>query len=357
MKLTAFILGVLVAGPLLAAEETISLKIPPEEARRFKDAADYSEAARGLALVVMRDGEILYERYAPIWNADKPHLLGAGTMSFVGVLAACAAHDGLLALDDRASDTLVEWKDGGAKESITIRQLLGMCSGIEGTNAANPSPTYRSAVMIAEMTAAPGERFSFGPLPVQCFGELLRRKLAPQNLALGDYLERRLLAPIGVRVGFWRRDSDNDPNLYSAAFLTALEWAKFGEFVRAGGRWKGQQLVQRDLIAECLVSQRGSPAFGLGWWLLPADPAGSVALIESGGRNADKVSRVLEELGSADGALPEDTLVAMGKGKQRCYILPSHRLVVVRMGDSSAREFLDHEFLARLLGKPDPTQP
>jgi CubicO group peptidase (beta-lactamase class C family) len=355
MKLPLFLCCVLAAGSLGAAEEKALPKYLPEEEKRFKDAAEYSEAAHGLSLLVMRDGETLFERYAPIWNADKPHLLGTGTMSFVGVLAACAEHDGLLTLDEKVSETLVEWKDSGTKEQVTIRQLLGMCSGVEGIGSTNAAPTYRYAVRVAESSAAPGERFSFGPVPVQCFGELLRRKLGPQNLAVGDYLERRLLAPIGLRVGFWRRDSDNEPLLYSAAFLTAREWAKLGEFVRMGGRWKSQQIVRRDLIAQCFEPQRGSPAYGLGWWLLAVDTATSVALVE--GLSPEKAARVLEGESESDYTLPPDTFVAMGKGKQRCYVIPSHRLVVVRMGDSSSREFSDREFLARLLGKAPRVEP
>ena len=203
MKLPTFIHCALLAAPLAFAAEIATPKLSPEEKARFEEAAEYSKAARGLSLLVMRDGDIIFEDYAPIWNADKPHLLGTGTMSFVGVLAACAAHDGLLDFDEKVSDTLVEWKDGGSKEQVTIRQLLGMGGGIEGANATNALPTYRNAVRQAEATAAPGERFSFGPMPMQCFGELLRRKLAPQNLAVGEYLERRLLAPMGLRVGFW----------------------------------------------------------------------------------------------------------------------------------------------------------
>ena len=40
---------------------------------------------------------------------------------------------------------------------------------------------------------------------------------------------------------------------------------------------------------------------------------------------------------------------AMGKGKNRCYVMPSLELVVIRMGDSEGREFSDNEFLAKLL--------
>lgn len=39
----------------------------------------------------------------------------------------------------------------------------------------------------------------------------------------------------------------------------------------------------------------------------------------------------------------------MGKGKQRCYIIPLLELVVVRLGDSVGHEFDDSEFLGKLL--------
>lgn len=351
MKLPALVLCAL-AATVLPWPGLAAPKLTKEEQRRFAEAAEYSKAARGLSLVVMQSGEIVFEDYAPIWNADKPHLLGTGTMSFVGVLAACAVQDGLLSLDEKASDTLVEWKDGGSMENLTVRQLLGMCSGIEGTNASNLLPTYRIAVNIAESSAMPGERFSLGAVPVQCFGELLRRKLAPQKLAVGDYLERRLLAPIGLRVSFWRRDVDNDPILYSGAFLTAREWAKLGELVRAGGKWKGLEVVKPELIAEIVRGQTAQPAYGLGWWLLGVDDIGSAAIVE--GLRADRIARAVEERKAFAYQPPADTLAAMGKGKQRCYVIPSKELVIVRTGDTDRGEFSDHQFLATLLG-PDET--
>jgi hypothetical protein len=50
--------------------------------------------------------------------------------------------------------------------------------------------------------------------------------------------------------------------------------------------------------------------------------------------------------------LPTDTVAAMGKGKNRCYVIPSLEMVVIRMGDSDGREFSDNEFLAKLLANP-----
>ncbi len=47
---------------------------------------------------------------------------------------------------------------------------------------------------------------------------------------------------------------------------------------------------------------------------------------------------------------PDDTVAATGKGKNRCYVMPSLELVVICMGDSEGREFRGNEFLAKRLG-------
>jgi hypothetical protein len=48
--------------------------------------------------------------------------------------------------------------------------------------------------------------------------------------------------------------------------------------------------------------------------------------------------------------LPDDLFMAAGAGKQRLYVIPSQKLVIVRQGDLAAsRSFSDAAFLDRLL--------
>jgi CubicO group peptidase (beta-lactamase class C family) len=228
MKLTLTLLTALLLAPLgaLHGDETTSKKLSDEEARRFRAAAEYSLSAHGVSVLVMRRGEIIFEDYAPGWQ-DKPHELASGTKSFAGVMAVCAVQDGLLKLDEKVSDTLMEWKTDPRKSQVTIRQLLSLCSGIEGGENGAP-PMYRRAVVLAEATADPGTRFSYGPIPFQCFGELMRRKLESRNESVEAYLKRRILDPIGLEAGAWARDREGNLRIPSGAALTAREWAKFG---------------------------------------------------------------------------------------------------------------------------------
>ncbi len=45
----------------------------------FDAAANYSAKNSGRAMLVMRDGEVLYERYDNGWSATRPHPLASGT--------------------------------------------------------------------------------------------------------------------------------------------------------------------------------------------------------------------------------------------------------------------------------------
>jgi CubicO group peptidase (beta-lactamase class C family)/enterochelin esterase-like enzyme len=312
-----------------------------------KAAAQYSHSQQGTGVLVMVRGEILFEDYAPGWNANKPHLLASGTKSFCGVMAACAVEDDLIALDEKVADTLTEWKEDEFKSQITIRQMLSLCSGVDG--GPNGSvPSYKQAVAMAKASAKPGKKFSYGPIPFQCFGELMRRKLEPKQESVEAYLHRRVLDPIGLKVAFWRKDSDGNINLPSGAFLTPREWVKFGELVRLGGKWNGTEIVSANILQECFKPSTAQPAYGMTWWLL-GDGDETSTEAANGGIIRSPAKRLMDQRRKRNFAPPADTVAAMGKGKNRCYVIPSLEMVVIRMGDSEGREFSDNEFLARVL--------
>ncbi|MFM7562782.1 MAG: hypothetical protein ACKO81_07095, partial [Planctomycetota bacterium] len=164
-------------------------------------------------------------------------------------------------------------------------------------------------------------------------------------------LHRRVLDPIGMKVGFWRKDADGNINLPAGAFLTPREWVKFGELVRLGGKWKETEIVPATLLAECFKPATAQPAYGMTWWLL-GDGDESSTEVANGRDRAPKTKRLIEERRELNFKPPADTVAAMGKGKNRCYVIPSREMVVIRMGDSQGREFSDNEFLAKLLKTP-----
>jgi CubicO group peptidase (beta-lactamase class C family) len=305
----------------------------------LRRAAEYSEAERGIAMLVMVDGRIVFEHYPKNGSPSKTHLLASGTKSFAGILAAAAVQDSLLTYDEPIANTIHEWAMDPQRSAITIRQLLDLSSGIDGGPQLTP-PSYAEAVR-ARISAGPTEKFQYGPVPFQLFGEIMKRKLAPRGETVGAYLSRRILIPLDIKPSFWRGLAQGEPQLPHGAYLSAREWVKLGEFVRLKGQWKGQQLIPAEHLAELFNGSAVNPAYGMSWWLNVDVPPALRAEIRQLQNNFGGMERVpgLEGMVTAAGAF-----------KQRLYVIPSRRMVVVRLGNSVGPQFQDARFLGLLTG-------
>lgn len=308
------------------------------------DAIAYSDARDGVAVLVLEDGRIICS--SP--GVGRPHELWSGTKSLIGLIAAAAVQDGLLTLDERAADTITEWRATPQKNAITLRQLLSMTSGHP---SAVGRPQGYAPSLDVPLTATPGAAFQYGPTPLQIFGEILRRKLAAagQEPDPRTYAERRLLKPLGVTINDWRNGPDGQPLMPQGVVMSAEQWAKLGEFVRAGGMHEGQRLVDKAALSALFQESAPNPAYGLTWWLPRATPA------------KDPVTAATDITQPGSG-LPPDMVVAAGAGDQRLYVIPSHKLTIVRQAKLNVANMLsgkpsgwsDRQFLKLLLGDVRP---
>jgi CubicO group peptidase (beta-lactamase class C family) len=310
-----------------------------------KEACDYSASLEGVSCLVMVDGQIVAETYPGAGDVNKAWRLASGTKSFSGVAAAAAVQDKLLTLDEKVSDTLTEWQGDGRK-AITIRQLLSLTSGID-----TPAPFRGGRVSPAESVALklvhpPGTKYAYGQAPFQIFAELMGRKLKGETYEA--YLNRRILRPLGVTLEFkpLTMFGDKGPDWGGGGVMSARDWAKFGEFVRQGGRWNGQQLADPAALAENFRGSSVHGGYGLTWWLKA--PKGAAVPLEGTTENATDFYK-----GGADALPVSQVWMAAGAGKQRLYILPERNMVAARqtsrllMGERSG--YSDVEFLRLLL--------
>lgn len=348
MRLVALLLGTWLVLPLsgIAAEPPV-LDFRNTEHHRL--AAEYSAARRGVSLLVIVNGEVVFEDYPNGSTVSQGYQLASGTKSFAGVLAAAAIADGLItSWDERLAETLTEWTDE-ARSQITLRQLLSLSSGLDpGRNL--QVPTFQAAIEMKSLRA-PDVQFAYGPAAFQIFGEFLTRKLKPTGQSYDDYLRARLLEPLGINVVRWMHGRDGQPHLPSGAVLTAREWSKFGEFVRLGGRIGEREHIPQTILDECFVSCPTNARYGLTFWLnreVSDEDQGLPAVMR----------RRLEPRAAAQFKTPvlPDLVMAAGAGDQRLYISRSQNLVVVRqanrileaMRGQGGEPYRDNELLSLL---------
>jgi CubicO group peptidase (beta-lactamase class C family) len=319
----------------------------PSEAN-LQLAWQYAQQVNSQTMLVMHDGAVIFEQYANGGSATKPQLLASGSKSFNGIVAQAAVEDGLIRLDDRVADVVPTWKTDPQKALITYRQLLTLTSGLDPSDIGGTKgrPSWND-VLAVPMVAAPGQTFDYGGNAFNAFAAALQRKLGSETYE--NYLKRRILNPLGITLVWGVRFDDGSPQVAGGAFMTARHWAAFGEWIRREGDWNGKQILAKRRLAECFVGTPQNPAYGLSWWL--REPV-STDLLRS-------IPQLRDEVGGGiitSTYLPDDLVMAAGAGKQRLYVIPSLKLVVVRQGplQTTGVQFTDEEFLSRLLrGKPD----
>jgi len=315
-------------------------------------AAAYSESLGGTAVVVLEDGELVFERYANGSTAETTHHLHSGTKGFWGAVVAAMIQDELISsFDELASDTLTEWQGQPRKKSITLRQLLQLNAGLAQDLVnlqGHDRPTlaedlYTHATELAAWFE-PGQRFAYGPSCYYALGAVLERKLAPYEQTPLEYLEQRILNPVGVAHGKWVHDRSGNPHIPNGAWLTARDWARYGQFLLQEGSWDGQQIIPSSLMRELRVPSKPNPGHGLALWL--NHPGGFPPSRQKFEPDTDASGGFIYPDGEAD------LFAALGAGKNRLYIIPSKNLVVVRQTMEDTGNFEDSEFLRRVLGTP-----
>ena len=306
----------------------------------LRAAGEYSAEHRGVSMLVVQNGRVIFEDYPNGHSASEPHKIYSGTKAFWNLAALAAVEDGHLSLDERVCETLPEWRADPRKARVTVRQLLDFSCGLDpafSLHRDDPGDRDRIARNLP-IVAEPGRAFIYGPAALQVFHAVLARKL---NESPTRYLEHRVLRPLGLGSQRYMADSAGNPLLASGWMLTAREWARIGQVALAGGA---------PVLSRGSLLHRGSAAngaFALGWWNNRAAP---------GGREFD-IEDMLELKWPRQNwrgtticrAAPSDLVASVGSGYQRLFVIPSMKLIVVRQGLGG--KFSDGYFLRLLLGK------
>ncbi len=273
------------------------------------------------AVLVVKGGELVAERYAPGFDADTRQLGWSMTKSMAALLTGRLVQEGVVSLDD--DGLRPEWTDGRAE--ITVRQLLQMTSGLgwDETYALGSEVTrmlYLEADMPAYVAAQPlahepGSylQYSTGSSTLLC--DVLADKAEQAGMAGGADLPRReLLAPLGMESAVLETDAEAQPVCGSYLWATPRDWAALGAFALADGVWGGERLLPEGWMQQAATPvdtevERGSEGYGSGWWA-----------------NVDTTGAVLDD------RLPADAYSAEGHDGQRIVVVPSEDVVVVRLG-------------------------
>ncbi|MEQ5788212.1 serine hydrolase [Erythrobacter sp. NFXS35] len=310
-------------------------------ARQIDDLFTQPGLGETRAVVVMADGDLAAERYAPGYDADTRFISWSMAKTVTGVLIGMLAADGLLALDEPAPVPLWQ-RPGDPRAEITLRHLLQMRSGLRHTEAGDPPYESSEVRMLfldgrddmarwAEeqpLEAEPGERFEYSSNTSVILADIAARALTDstkpeaRRKAVANYLQERLFEPLGMTSMVPEFDASGTLIGGSLMHATARDWAKLGEMLRRKGRAPGgEQLVPSRWVEAMVTPSPASPHYGFQTWLnrpIPGAEAGQHPLFPD--------------------RAPESLFSLIGHMGQYVLVSPSQRVTLVRLGHSDSAQ-------------------
>ena len=316
-------------------------------AQDFAAAEAYSVKMGGMAFLVKVNGKIVRETYSNGGDKNVPQKIYSGTKAFWSLTALVAAEEGLLKLDEPVSKTIPEWADDKTKSKIVIRDLLNFTSGLSPMPELheNDHPNRTAAALKARSLAQPGERFFYGPASLQVFHEVLARKLKKKTPT--RFLEREVLSPLGLGSQRYLPDGKGVPLLAAGWMQTARQWSGMGRVILE----KGEPVLDDDdgFFAEAMKGGKANEAYAFGFWNNHAAESKSSREIDVETMMERKLIAQSWKNICLSKVAPAELMACIGSYGQRLYVVPSKKLVIVRLGKGG--DFKDAPFLKALFGE------
>lgn len=240
------------------------------------------------SLLIVRNGYIIIE--ANRKHPDAIYPIHSCTKSFTSAVFGIALDKGyIMSVDQKIADffpEILKRDTGSKKDSITLKHLLTMSSGLEWpesdidyTKPENPifqmkwSNNWVEFVLNKPVIQEPGSVFNYNS---GC-SYLLMAVLSKLGLDVEDFAQKNLFDPLGISLTqyTWNKDKHGILDGMGGLAMRPRDMAKFGYLYLKGGFWDGQQIIPKTWIEEStkeqITGKLGSVniSYGYQWWVAP----------------------------------------------------------------------------------------
>ncbi len=315
-----------IAGPGLVSPQSEELSAALD--RAFTESAQPPHR-RTRAIVVMKAGRVIAERYADGIGPETQLLGFSMTKSVISALTGVLVRQGKLKLDGPAP--VAAWRNpDDPRHTITLDQLLrhtaglALGSSLEASLGSAFEPVNRMKFVEADMAAyaasiplktAPGTAWNYHDGNTLILSHLIRVAAGGSPADALRFARRELFAPLGMNHVTLQLDGAGTIEGSSEMLASARDWARFGQLYLNDGVVGGKRILPEGWVNySATATPNAWVGIGAGFWTNQGDSFGAKFRITHG--------------------WPRDAFFAKGTIGQYTIVIPSERLVIVRLGRS-----------------------
>lgn len=288
------------------------------------------------AVLVLYDGAIVLEKYAPGFDRNSSMIGWSMTKSVTNALMGILVKKGKL--DIRQPAPITPWKND-ERSKITLSNLMHASSGLRWVEDYS-SPSSATNMLFKEKNMGlyasecpahydPETVFYYSSGTTNILSWIIRQSIGEEDYY--SFPSRELFNKIGIRTMVIEPDAGGTFVGSSYSFATARDWARFGLLYLNRGNWQGEQILSPEWIEYTVTPAPAAPLgqYGAQFWL-------------NAGAKEDHTKRYYPDV-------PEDLFWADGYEGQNVFILPSKKLVVVKLSLSQGDYLDDNQFLSGII--------
>ena len=315
-----------IAGPEIVVPQ--SGELPAALDRAFAEPAQ-PPYRRTRAIVVMKAGRVIAERYADGIGPETQLLGFSMTKSVMSALTGILVRQGRLKLDGPAPIAAWQHPDD-PRHAITVDHLLRHTAGLAlGSSlqaslgsALEPVNTMKYAeddmasfAERAPLATAPGTAWNYHDGNFIILAHLLRDASGGKPADALRFARRELFAPLGMRHITLQLDAAGTIEGSGEMLASARDWARFGQLYLNDGVAGSRRILPEGWVNySATTTPNAWVGIGAGFWTNQGDSFGAKFRIKHG--------------------WPHDAFFAKGTIGQYTIVIPSEKLVIVRLGRS-----------------------
>jgi len=279
------------------------------------------------AVLVVYDGKLVAEQYANGFDEHTVMLGWSISKSLTGALIGVLVQQGKLNVN--APAPVPEWQHT-KKQKIRLKDLLQQTSGLDfDENYTKPSEVtnmlFKRGDMAGFTASLPlkyehGTKFNYSSGNSNILSRIIRQTVGDKDYVAFPY--KALFHKLHMYSTLLEPDAWGTFIGSSYSYATARDFARFGLLYYNNGLWKGEQILPKDWVQQSVQASVADKLkhYGYQFWL-------------NGYDKKDPSKRMYPDV-------PNDMFFADGYGGQDIYIIPSKKLVVVRLGLHTINENL-----------------
>lgn len=270
----------------------ISLPASFEYDGESRDMQTFLQETDTSALLVLKDGNVVFEEYWLTGGRDVQWLSMSVAKSFVSAAVGIAISEGHIASIDEPVTQYVPSLIGSAYDGVRIKDVLQMSSGAAWNEDYNDPDSdinrfgriFALGGSLNDFAATltrdnePGTFNRYNSTDTQVLGMLL---VNATGRSITDYMAEKLWHPMGAEsAAYWLLDDEDMEMAFAGMNATARDYAKIGELYRLGGRLNGQQIIPEAWVTASITPDaphlqpgENNPAsdfelgYGYQWWI------------------------------------------------------------------------------------------